>query len=294
MSNSPDGGNPGDGGAQRRPGNAVDRRTFLSTSALLGLGFAAGCSGLGRDGAGMLPAPSMLQAVPDGNTRALQIFNSSGIARDLGAWLESHGLRQESGRAALFDVPAVSELPPGLTADDRPSLVAESAYRTFQNDAYARSRLTTDQLAAHCAAGNAATAAEVARVIHRGGGKIKNGCSCSSSSCDNGCCSCNNGDQLAIRHDGAFQVAAVPYGDPGVNYSGPVRQYLRGNIGVQANGEAVGILETVSNDAGMSVQEYAILLLDRQTRQVSVYRFGPQELAAVGPDGVADRLFGPA
>ena len=144
MSSSPD--EQAKGGLPGRLDRAMDRRAFLSTSALLGLGFAAGCSGIGRDWKGVVAGPSMLEAVPDGNARALEIFNSSDYARPLAAWLEEHALRQEPERALLFDVPDASELTE-IKAEERPSLIGESAYKTFQNDEFARSRFTEDQMA---------------------------------------------------------------------------------------------------------------------------------------------------
>lgn len=292
MSNSPDSGNPREGGAPRKPENAIDRRTFISTSALLGLGFAAGCSGVGRDGAGMLSAPSMLQAVPDGNTRALQIFNESDIARDLGAWLQGYGLEQAPGRALLFDVPAVSELPTGLTADDRPSLVGESAYRAFSNDSFAQSRFTDEQRVSIASMARIDMASDIGSLIHNARPVIAVACCCCACCCSLCCCSCNNYDSSTVHNPDRFLVSAVPYDSPGIDYAGPVRQYFSGTVGVQANGEAVALVTTVTNDPAMTAQEVVIGLLDRETRQVSTYRFTPQELEDLGPEALADRIFG--
>lgn len=288
MKNSRQDGQAQDGSLPEKLEGAMDRRAFLSTSALLGLGFAAGCTGMERDLTGVVAGPSTLQAVPGGSQAALDIFNSSGVAKDLAAWLQSHNLRQEPGRALLFDVPAVQDLPAGVTAEDRPSLIGESAYKTFQNDSFATSQFTRDQMASISTVARAEMASEIGSLLQHGSAVLAIACCCCCSCCSLCCCSCNRGNQ---HHSSSFQVAAVPYGDPTVVYAGGVRNYFRGMVGVQDDGEAVAVLESVSNDPAMTVHEIAIGLLDKQTRAVRAYRFTPQQLDQMGPQALAQQLF---
>jgi hypothetical protein len=289
MSSSPD--EQAKDGLPDRLGRAMDRRTFFSTSALLGLGFAAGCSAVGRDWNGVVAGPSMLEALPDGNARALEIYDASPTARELGAWLERFALKQEPARALLFDVPAVTDLPKEVTAEDRPSLIGESAYKTFQNDSFAKERFTGDQMASISTVARVDMASEIGSLIQNGGAVLAMACCCCCCCCSLCCCSCNNGDNGGSSQSAKFQVAAVPFGDPTIEYAGEVRAYFRGMMGVQDNGEAVAIVESVTNDPEMTVADITIGVLDRETREVRAFRFTPQELDELGPKALAERLF---
>lgn len=289
MSSSPHDGQAQSGGLPDKLDREIDRRTFFSISALLGLGFAAGCSGVGRDGNGIMAGPSMLESVPDGNAAALDLFHRSPTAQQLGEWLQRHGLRQEPARALLFDVPAASELPTGVTAEDRPSLIGESAYRTFQNDSFARANFTGDQMASISSVARVQMASDIGSVLQHGGVLAAACCCCCC--CSLCCCSCNNGDNGGNHNHAAFRTAAVPFGDPTVVYGGPVGNYFRGTVGVQDNGEAVAILAAVTNDADFTAHQITIGLFDRQTGAVNEYRFTPRELEELGPEALARRLF---
>ena len=289
MSSSPHDEQAQGGGLPDRLDGDMDRRTFFSLSALLGLGLAAGCSDLGRGGLTGVPgSPSMLSAVPDGGPKAMQIFDSSDVARHLGAWLERHNLLREPSRALLFNVPAVADLPKGVTAEDRPSLIGESAYKTFQNDSFATSRFTGDQMSSISTVARVEMASEIGGLLQSGGALLAIACCCCCCCCSLCCCSCNNGDNGG---DVSFDVAAISFGDPTIQYDGEVRNYFRGTVGVQGNGEAVAVLEHVSNDPKMTVHRVTIGLFDRESQSVREYGFTPRELEDLGPDALAKQLF---
>lgn len=289
MSSSPHDEQAQNGDLPEKLNREIDRRTFFSISALLGLGFAAGCSDVSRNFTGIASGPSMLESVPDGNAAALDLFNRSPTAQQLGQWLQRHGLRQEPARALLFDVPAASELPTGVTAEDRPSLVGESAYRTFQNDSFARANFTGDQMASISSVARVQMASDIGSVLQHGGVLAAACCCCCC--CSLCCCSCNNGDNGGNHSAAAFRASAVPFGDPTIVYGGPVRDYFRGTVGVQDNGEAVAILAAVTNDADFTAHQITIGLFDHQTGAVNEYRFTPSELDELGPEALARRLF---
>lgn len=289
MSSSPHDEQAQNGGLPDKLNSEIDRRTFFSISALLGLGFAAGCSGVGRDFTGITAGPSMLESVPGGNAAALDLYNRSPSAQQLGRWLERHALRQEPARALLFDVPAVSDLPTGVTAEDRPSLIGESAYRTFQNDSFAQTNFTGDQMASISSVARVQMASDIGSVLQHGGVLAAACCCCCC--CSLCCCSCNNGDNGGNHNHASFRAAAVPFGDPTIVYGGPVRDYFRGTVGVQDNGEAVGIVEFVRNDPGFTVHHVTIGLFDPAAGAVNEYRFTPRELEELGPEALARQLF---
>lgn len=289
MSSSPHDEQAKEGGLPEKLNREIDRRTFFSISALLGLGLAAGCSDVGRSFTGITSGPSMLEAVPDGNAAALDLFHRSPAAQQLGRWLERHNLRLEPARAALFDVPAVSELPEGITAEDRPSLVGESAYRTFQSDSFAKSSFTGEQMASISSVARMQMASDIGSVL--GHGPVLAAACCCCCCCSLCCCSCNNGDNGGNHNHARFQAAAIPFGDPTIVYGGEVRDYFRGTVGVQDNGEAVAVLAAVTNDPDFTAHRITLGLFDPKTGAVTEYSFTPRELEELGPEALADRLF---
>ncbi|HEX2209556.1 MAG TPA: hypothetical protein VHG93_17890 [Longimicrobium sp.] len=267
----------------------MDRRAFLSAAGLLGMGLAAGC-GDARHGWNALvgSGPTFYSAVPNGASKALQLYNASPMARRLGTWLEGQGLQLQSGRSLFFDVPAVSTSS-GITVEDRPTLIGESAYRSFHTDSFSTSNLTSTQLASLSGAERTNLAGEIGSLIRAGGCCCCCCCSCSSS---NSCCSSSNGGVQGVASSRAFTTAAITFNDPTVQYAGPVRTYLSGMVGVQDNGEAFAVAMSGSNDPGMTIHSARLAFVDHDTGALRITAsFTPADLRRLGPDALATQIF---
>ncbi len=292
------------------------------------VGFPAMARAQDLPGTNISPLRLVLPPVPGETQAAVKLYAASNAARMIGSyWKEKYGLEFEPERTRMFSIPGGSTRKIGLRdaiyalqvlagirpqkpletlVESKSSLIGESAYAAFLNDTFINGyakcspdsptecrtlvqyRFTTDQVKMLGDPSRMDMSRDIGKLIDSGlGGPIMAAaCCCCCCCCSVCCCSCNDGDQTG----GDVTLAAAPFGDPLASTLPAEDLYYRGMMAVMPGGEAVGVaLQGRSQDMFVSVMNIAFV---GPTGGVQEIGFDPNLLGEIGPEAMAEKIFG--